>query len=241
MNSVAVNRFSDAESVARAAADHFIGRVAELIGQKPTVHVLLTGGTVGIATLSAIARSEDAHLLNWSSVHFWWGDERYVAADSSDRNAVQARQAMLSKLAINEANVHEFPSTDSTLTLDEAANLFSAELKLLHPHFDFAFVGMGADGHVCSLFPERPQPARGDLVVAEHESPKPPVHRLSFSYEAMNTVDEIVFVVAGADKAAAVSQVFDGESEKLPAAKLKGKNSTIWFIDKTALPEIPST
>lgn len=234
MTAVVVNRFKDAEAVAQAAAEHFVGRLAELINQKSSVNVLLTGGTVGIATLSAIAQREDAHLLDWSTVHFWWGDERYVAADSDDRNAVQARRALLSKIAISEVNVHEFPTTDTELTLDQAEHLFSAEVKALNPHFDFAFVGMGPDGHVCSLFPGKPQPPDGALVIAEHDSPKPPAQRLSFSYEAMNSVDEIVFVVAGADKSAAVRQVFDETATALPAARIKGKLKTIWFVDQTA-------
>jgi 6-phosphogluconolactonase len=234
MTSVVVKRFKDAEGVAQAAAEHFVNRLASLTAAKQSVHVMLTGGTVGIATLSAIAQREDAHLLDWAKVHFWWGDERYVAADSDDRNAVQARRAMLSRIAITEENVHEFPSADSGLTLDEAEHLFSAELKIVAPHFDFAFVGMGPDGHVCSLFPGKAEPIVGAQVIAEHDSPKPPAQRLSFSYEAMNSVDEIVFVVAGSDKAAAVRQVFDDSAVKLPAAKIGGKLNTLWFVDQTA-------
>lgn len=229
-----VNRLKDAESVAQAAAEYFVGRLAELIARKPQVHVMLTGGTVGIATLSAIAQREDAHLLDWSKVHFWWGDERFVAAGSDQRNSVQARNALLGKIAVVESNIHEFPALDSGLDLDQAEHLFSAELVAAKPHLDIAFVGMGPDGHVCSLFPGKPEIQQGQIVIAEHDSPKPPAQRLSFSYEAMNSVDEIIFVVAGADKSAAVKQVFDEDAEKLPAARINGRENTIWFVDQTA-------
>lgn len=234
MSSAVVNRLEDAAVVAEAAAEYFVGRLANLIATKPAVHVQLTGGTVGIATLAAIAEREDTHLLDWSNVHIWWGDERFVKADSSDRNAVQARKALLSKIAIDEANIHEFPSTDSGLDLDQAEHLFSAELTLLKPHFDLAFVGMGPDGHVCSLFPGKPDAQADALVIAEHDSPKPPAQRLSFSYRAMNSVDEILFVIAGADKSPAIKQVFDEDAEKLPAARIRGREKTIWFIDQAA-------
>ena len=237
MTSLLVNRFKDAEGVAEAAAEYFVTRLASLLEQKSQVHVMLTGGTVGIATLAAISRREDAHLLDWSRVHIWWGDERFVAADSEQRNAVQARTALLSKIAMVESNVHEFPSTDSGLSLDEAEHLFSAEVLIAAPEFDLAFVGMGPDGHVCSLFPGKPAVAAGALVMAEHDSPKPPPQRLSFTYETMNSVAELIFVVAGADKAAAVKQVFDENAEKLPAAKISGRTKTIWFIDQTAATE----
>jgi 6-phosphogluconolactonase len=195
---------------------------------------MLTGGTIGIATLAAIADREDAHLLDWSNVHIWWGDERFVAADSTDRNAVQARKAMLSRLPVVEANIHEFPAADQGLSLDEAANLFAAELAALKPHFDMAFVGMGPDGHICSLFADKPAIEPGLLVIAEHDSPKPPPQRLSFTYEAMNAVDELWFVVAGADKSPAVAVAFGDEPTKLPVGRVRGVKKTIWFVDQTA-------
>lgn len=234
MSSVLVNRLRDASGVASAAAEYFVMRLGQLVEDQPQVHVQLTGGTLGIATLAAIAEREDAHLLDWSKVHFWWGDERYVTSDSADRNAVQARKALLSKVAIVEANVHEFPASDSGLSLDEAANLFSAEVKMHTPHFELALVGMGPDGHVCSLFPGKPVADPEAWVIAEPDSPKPPSQRLSFSYRAMNSVNEILFVVAGADKSPAMKQVFDEAAEKLPAARIAGKNKTIWFVDQTA-------
>lgn len=237
MNATIVNRFKDAEGVAEAAAEYFVTRLGAVLEQKPVVHVMLTGGTVGIATLAAISRREDAHLLDWGRVHIWWGDERYVASDSDQRNSVQARSALLAKVAIDESNIHEFPATDSGLSLDEAEHLFSAEVSIVAPKFDLAFVGMGPDGHVCSLFPGKPTPVAGALVMAEHDSPKPPAQRLSFTYEAMNTVAELIFVVAGADKASAVRQVFDESAEKLPAARISGSLKTSWFIDQTAATE----
>jgi len=237
MTSLLVNRFKDAEGVAEAAAEYFVSRLASLLEHKSQVHVMLTGGTVGIATLAAISQREDAHFLEWGRVHIWWGDERFVAADSDQRNAVQARTALLTKVAVVESNIHEFPSTDSGLSLDEAEHLFSAELAVAAPVFDLAFVGMGPDGHVCSLFPGKPALPAGTLVLAEHDSPKPPPQRLSFTYEAMNSVAELIFVVAGADKASAVKQVFDESAEKLPAAKISGSVKTIWFIDQTAATE----
>lgn len=229
-----VNRFGTADSLARAAAEEFVSKVASLLDAKESVNVMLTGGTIGIATLAAIAEREDAHLLDWSRVHVWWGDERFVESTSGDRNAVQARNAMLSKLPVVEANLHEFPAADQGLSLDEAANLFAAELAALKPHFDLAFVGMGPDGHICSLFPDKPTPESGALVIAEHDSPKPPPQRLSFSYEAMNAVDELWFVVAGADKSPAVSVVFGDHPETLPAGRVHGAKKTLWFVDQTA-------
>lgn len=230
--STVVNRFKDADSLAKGAAEEFVTRLGQLLRELPEVHIQLTGGTIGIATLAAIADREDAHLLDWSRVHVWWGDERFVESNSSDRNAVQANKAMLSKLPA--ANLHEFPASDEGMNLDEAANFFAAELATIKPHFSLAFVGMGPDGHICSLFPGKPEIEKGVLVIAEHDSPKPPPQRLSFSYEAMNSVDELWFVIAGADKQDAVSVAFGDNPESLPVGRVSGRQKTVWFIDQSA-------
>jgi len=232
VSNTVVNRFKDADSLARGAAEEFVTRLSELLAELPEVHIQLTGGTIGIATLAAIADREDAHLLDWSRVHVWWGDERFVESESSDRNAVQAKKAMLAKLPAT--NLHEFPASDVGMNLDEAASFFAAELAALKPKFSLAFVGMGPDGHICSLFPGKPEIAKGQLVIAEHNSPKPPPQRLSFSYEAMNSVDEIWFVVAGGDKQDAVSVAFGDEPESLPVGRVHGKVKTVWFVDQAA-------
>jgi 6-phosphogluconolactonase len=227
-----VNRFKDSESLAKGAAEEFVTRLAQLLEELPEVHIQVTGGTIGIATLAAIATREDAHLLDWSRVHVWWGDERFVETDSADRNAVQAQNAMLKKLP--KTNLHPFPASDEGMTLDEAANFFSAEVAALKPKFSIAFVGVGPDGHICSLFPGKPEIEPGVLVIAEHDSPKPPPQRLSFSYEAMNSVDEIWFVIAGADKQDAVSVAFGDNPKQLPVGRVQGKSKTVWFVDQSA-------
>lgn len=229
-----VNRYPNAEALAQDAAEQFVLRLIELLNQKTTVHVMLTGGTIGIATLAAAADVEQIAGIDFSKVHFWWGDERFVESDSNDRNAVQARRALLSKISVPEQNIHEFPASDQGLSLDEAAESFAQTFNSLAPEFDVAFVGMGPDGHVCSLFPGRNQPAVLGAVVVESNSPKPPAQRLSFGFEVMNRVSELWFVVAGADKSDAVASVFSDDKDQLPAAQVHGLAKTIWFVDQTA-------
>lgn len=229
-----VFRLPNANDVALAASDAFYLKLEQILAEKPEAHIVLTGGTVGIATLAAIGDHKLAKLTNFSDVHFWWGDERFVASDSPDRNAGQARNALLRKINASEANIHEFPATDSGLTLDEAALSFAAHVELAAPEFDLVFMGMGPDGHICSLFPGKPTPPVGAQIIAEHNSPKPPPERLSFTYEAINNAEEIWFLVAGSDKQDAVSVAFGDSPESLPVGRVRGKSKTIWFVDDGA-------
>ena len=232
INRPIVNRFSDAQAVAIAAADAFVNKAIELLAVKSEIHISITGGTVGILTLKMIGEHDQVEQIDWDRVNIWWGDERFVETDSPDRNSVQAHNAMLKKLP--KTNLHPFPASDEGMTLDEAANFFSAEVASLKPKFSIAFVGVGPDGHICSLFPGKPEIEPGVLVIAEHDSPKPPPQRLSFSYEAMNSVEEIWFVIAGADKQDAVSVAFGDNPKQLPVGRVQGKSKTVWFVDQSA-------
>lgn len=229
-----VHRFKDGESVAKNVAADLIDLLGKLLAEKPEVHIALTGGTVGIASLAAVAENENRKMIDFTRVHIWWGDERFVAADSGDRNAVQATKALLSKIELDPAKVHEFPASDQGLSLDEAAEKFAAIFESINPHFDLMLLGMGPDGHINSLFPGKPMPAAGLKIIAEHDSPKPPPQRLSFTYEAVNAADRIWFTVAGADKQEAVSVAFGDSPEDLPVGRVHGAKETHWYIDATA-------
>lgn len=229
-----VHRFIDGESVAKNVAVDLIALLQKLLSEKPEVHIALTGGTVGIASLAAIAENSDHVAVDFKRVHFWWGDERFVDSNSAERNAVQATKALLSKLDLDAAKVHEFPAADQGLTLDEACEAFTKKLALLNPHFDLMLLGMGPDGHINSLFPGKPIPDRGVKVIAEHDSPKPPPQRLSFTYEVVNSADQIWFTVAGADKQEAVSVAFGDSPEDLPVGRVHGVKETHWYLDSTA-------
>lgn len=228
-----VTRLKDAAEVANTAADEFVEKLILLTSVKNQVHIMLTGGTVGIATLAQTAVHPRLSEIDFAKVHFWWGDERFVVGSSPDRNANQARNALLDLPALTSATLHEFPSSEQ-LNLDQALAQFSEHVTQTAPVFDLAFLGMGPDGHIASLFPGKPTPAAGLSVIAEADSPKPPPQRLSFSYEALNSVAELWFVVAGADKAEAVSVAFSDNPERLPVGRVRGEATTRWFVDASA-------
>lgn len=229
-----VNRFSDSNSVAENTASALITKLSSLLESKNEIHLVLTGGTVGIATLAALNADPLRDSLDFKRINFWWGDERFVSAESPDRNALQAKNALLKNLNLEASKVHEFPAADDGLVLDQAAAVFAAHVRDTAPVFDLVLLGMGPDGHVASLFPGKPEPKSGAWVIAEHDSPKPPSQRLSFTYEALNSSDEVWFVVSGADKQDAVSVAMGDTPQSLPVGRVHGKVLTQWFIDSTA-------
>ena len=221
-----VNRFKDSDGVATGAAEAIVARINELLASQDVVNLVVTGGTVGILTLAKLREIS----FDWSRVHIWWGDERFVEKASGDRNEIQARNAWLDHIEIPAENLHPFPASDEGLSLDDAATAFRGVVTGVR--FDILLLGIGPDGHVASLFPGHS--AEGELVVAEHNSPKPPPQRLSLSYDAINSAREVWFTVAGADKADAVSVAFGDDPASLPVGRVRGVERTVWFVDATA-------
>ena len=123
----------DATALAEATAARLLVRLIDLQSVRSPLHVVLTGGTVGIATLRAVAASPVRDAVDWSGVHVWWGDERFVPADSPDRNEGQARSAALDALPIPPDNVHPIPAEGAVPDEAAAAAAYAAELARFSP------------------------------------------------------------------------------------------------------------
>lgn len=239
----------DKASLAGAVAARFITKTLDLLDAQAVVHVVLTGGSMGSAVLEAVAASPARMSVDWSRVHFWWGDERWVPERDPERNDEQSRVALLDDLDLPESNVHPFPTSDSGLTLDEAAVDYAAELAdhgadgFAHPIFDITFLGVGPDGHIASLFPHRSGIQVTDrTVIAVRDSPKPPPERLSLTRPVINASQRIWLVLAGADKASALGLALAGASrDEVPVAGIKGRRHTVFFVDHDAAAEVPES
>ncbi|HEX8780930.1 MAG TPA: 6-phosphogluconolactonase, partial [Nocardioides sp.] len=145
------------EALAGAVADALLARLAELQAGGVEPHVGLTGGSIADALHRALAERSEGSPVDWSRVHVWWGDERFVASDSPDRNAGQARAALLDHVQVDPAKVHEVPGSDEAADVDEAAAAYSATFGEHGPdRLDVLMLGIGPDGHVASLFPGHP-------------------------------------------------------------------------------------
>jgi 6-phosphogluconolactonase len=237
------------EVLAQAAAARLVTRVLDVQSVRSPVHVVLTGGSVGIATLAAVAASPLVPAVDWSGVHLWWGDERFLPDGDPDRNETQAREAMLDALVaehgLPEANVHPMPGPTSVATPEEGAAAYAALLAehagtqgpdaVAVPAFDVLLLGMGPDGHVASLFPGHDGLAAPGTTTGVHGSPKPPPERVSLTFDAIRSAREVWIVAAGAEKAERVAAALaGGPVTEVPAAGAVGQARTLWLLDAEA-------
>ncbi|MDL9979906.1 6-phosphogluconolactonase [Microbacterium sp. ASV49] len=238
---------ADPATLADSVARRFVQRLTKRPDGTGPVHVSLTGGSMGGAVLAAVREDARAADVDWSTVHFWWSDERFVAAGSTDRNDVQARAALLDHLDIPPGNIHAMGASDGTLDLDAAAEAYAAELARFGtadtpwPSFDVCFLGVGPDGHIASLFPDRPEILVTDRVTLPvRNSPKPPPDRITLTRPVINSSRRVWLVMTGADKASALGLALAGASyPSVPAAGAKGTKRTVFFVDEAAAGKVP--
>lgn len=228
--------YADKQELIDNIDEIFEETVKDLLLQQENVHVVLTGGTVGIALLENI---DPTHKLDWKRIHLWWGDERFVPAGHPDRNEGQATAALIHRLPIPAENVHRMPASDAGLTLDEAVDAYDDELAQFWPElpeFDITFLGVGPDAHIASLFPGLEGIEVDDrAVIAVRNSPKPPAERISLTLPALNNTKNVWVVASGADKADAIYAAFTSESaSEAPVSAVEGTEETVFFTDEAA-------
>ncbi|WP_065570767.1 6-phosphogluconolactonase [Microbacterium oleivorans] len=237
----------DARALAEGVARRFFQRISSRAAEGKTTHVLLTGGTAGTSVLQAAGESPARHDVDWSNVHFWWGDERFVPADDPARNENAAREAFLSRIDVPTRNVHPIAAAGTGRSHDEAAADYASELaahgtaEQAWPRFTIAFLGVGPDGHIASLFPDRGE--IGDTensVLAVRDSPVPPSDRITLTRPVINSSRRVWLVLPGTDKASALGLALAGASyHSVPAAGAKGRKQTVFFVDEAAAQGVP--
>lgn len=238
-------RYDTADELAAAVAAGFVDVVSSAIEQRGRAAIALTAGSIMEKVWAALTEAGGG--LDWSRIDVFWGDERFVPSDSPDRNDGPAEKILFAAAPFSAATRHSMPPAGGEYgeDIDAAAAGYAATLHDARresdtgdvPSFDVALIGVGPDGHCCSLFPDHPS-AR-DLsapVIAVRESPKPPPLRLSLSFDALNSAEQMWVVASGEGKADAVAAALapDAQREHVPSAGARGTQRTVWWLDADA-------
>ena len=202
--------------------------------------VALAGGSTPRALYRELAAGEGTDRIAWERATLFFGDERAVSPDHPDANYRMVRETLLARIAMPSARVHrmEGEATD----LHAAAMRYADELG--DAPLDLAILGMGADGHTASLFPGSPALAEQQLrcvAVAAAPTAKPPVPRLTLTYPALIAAREVMFLIAGDDKAMTLKRVIEGPDvpDVLPCQPIMRRAAAVTvFCDRGAAAEL---
>jgi 6-phosphogluconolactonase len=237
-----IEKFSDTAALVAGAGDRLVDAITVAIDARGAAHIVLTGGGTGVGLLKRVG--ERGEHIDWSKVHLYWGDDRFVPEDDDERNYKQAREALLDHIDIPAGNVHPMLASGGEFGDDlDAAALDYAQVLAANaadgqpaPDFDVHLLGMGPEGHINSLFPDTPAVRETDrLVMGVPDSPKPPPRRITLTLPAIQRSREVWLVVSGAGKADAVAAAIGGAKPvDVPAAGAVGRDATVWLLDEDA-------
>lgn len=238
------------DELAQAVCGRLITSLVDVQSTGRVPHWVLTGGTIADKIHAAVAASPARGAVDWSRVELWWGDERFLPDGDPDRNETQARKALLDELPLDPHRVHPMAASDAVDDdPDRAASEYAETLRRAArpedhaqvPTFDVLMLGVGPDGHIASLFPERPALYETErTAVAVRNSPKPPPTRVTLTMPVLQRAREVWFVVSGEEKSHAAHLALSGAGQvQIPAAGPKGLQRTLWMLDKAAASQLP--
>lgn len=229
--------FKNEHDLFQFAANDFSDRAITAVKNKGYFSVALSGGNTPKLFFDALANNAD-HKKNipWGKIHFFFGDERYVSADSIDSNYHTANLYLFSKVPVNSNNVYRIPT--ECKDPKEAARSYEDTLKKNLP-IDLIYLGLGDDAHTASLMPfsDVVKNVSHNTLVEALFVKKLNMFRITLTPTAINHCKNIIFLVSGENKATAVENVLKGSAdpERYPAQLIQCENGkTIWLLDQAA-------
>jgi 6-phosphogluconolactonase len=237
--------YPDMQSLARAAAERIVSAAEAAMTTQNRFSIALAGGSTPRVTYQLLATSEFLPLIDWAQSHVFFGDERCVPSDHQDSNYHMAREALLDYVKIPMSSIYRMRGEDDP---QQAAMEYESRMRAFftgaraggdagRPRFDLVLLGMGEDGHTASLFPgtaalhERERWAAANYVEAKES------WRLTLTVPALNAAEQVIFLVAGENKAEALRQVFSDESDpyQYPAKLIQPDDGQVlWLVDAAA-------
>jgi 6-phosphogluconolactonase len=232
--------YPDKETLSQAAADYVVRVAQEAIVTRGRFTIALSGGTTPKALYGLLGGTPYREQIDWTLVEMFWSDERCVSPDDPESNYGMAHEQLLSKIQIPAIQVHRMPADQPDR--DAASLAYTQEMQRIFgtngvPSFDLLQLGMGPEGHTCSLFPHQPSLHEQTRLVMPVSVPKPPPDRLTFTPPLLNAARNVLFLVTGDEKAEAVQAVLEGDDDpdEYPAQIVRpAHGEVVWMLDTAA-------
>ncbi len=231
--------FKDINELSQYAANSFVEIANRSIAERGRFLSALSGGNTPMQLYKLLGESFHDK-VDWTHVHFFWGDERCVPVDDGGNSYGQTKKVLFDKINVPYENIHRILSE---LEPDSAAREYAKTLSVFADplldwlRFDLALLGMGDDGHTASLFPNSPVEVDSLTLAVTANYQGRPANRVTLTPKVLNSSRNIMFLVSGKSKAAVLSRVFNDnyEPEKLPVQRIVPEDGSLtWLIDEEA-------
>ena len=233
---------SDHETLARMTVDLFVAKSQKAIKEKDVFYVAISGGHTPKRFFELLAELQQANSLPWDKIQLFWVDERYVGPDSEWSNYKLAADTFLNKVSIPKENVHRIPTEYEDFKA--AACCYEQTIREVFglsenntPEFDLIVLGMGADGHTGSLFPNSFAPFdTEDLACVVYVMDKD-YNRITLTHPVLRAASYLIVLVSGQEKAEILKEVLTSEPDEVQYpihALWPILDKVTWLVDKEA-------
>lgn len=241
--------FADVEALNQAAAQEWVRCAREAVAERGRFTVALSGGSTPKRLYQLLAAEPFRSQIDWSRIEVFWGDERCVPPDHADSNYRMAREAMLNHVPIPAEHIHriEAERTDRDAAARDyemvLARVFGVAASAEPPALDLILLGMGPDGHTASLFPHTQALQEKRRWVVANPVPQLHTERITLTRPILNRGREVLFLVAGADKAERLAEVLadPADPNRLPSQSIQPDGQLVWFVERAAAASLPSS
>src|SRR5688572_11463705 len=239
MDPTKVHIEADIDSLSRHVADWLVEYVKEVLTIRDRFTIALSGGSTPKKLHELLASDSYKNKIDWTRLHVFWGDERFVPGTDEKNNAKMAFDTLLSHVPVPIEQIHPIQTEG-----DPYASAFAYQ-SLLHEYFDrqlysfdLVLLGLGDNAHTLSLFPgyDEINFEKNDWVKA-FQLTEQNMYRITLTAPVVNRAGRIAFLVTGSDKATALQHVIAGKYDpsQYPAQLIKPLNGeAYWFLDKNA-------
>jgi len=245
-----IQQFQNIEQVSNAAVRRIIEIARTAVAAKGFCTIVLAGGKTPQLTYEYLGNAPASQQIFWQQIHFFWGDERWLAASHPDSNFFMANKALLARVPIPHNNIHRINTGSANPEM--GAEMYEKHLRafflqrpsgaenkmagdMSFPSFDLVILGMGTDGHTASIFP-------GSNLLEEEKKwvaavPQgigaPPVARVTLTLPVLNRAENTLFLISGNRKREILHAILTrpAEAEAIyPAARIKPAGSILWLV-----------
>jgi 6-phosphogluconolactonase len=233
---------SNPQELNAKAAALFTGAAEEALSARSQFMVALSGGNTPKALYQLLSAPPWNARVDWRRTHLFFGDERMVLPGDANSNYHMVFEALLSGVETPKSNVHRVRTecgeparvaAEYERTIRSVFGIAAPEI----PRFDFVLLGLGENGHTASLFPHSKVLREPRRLVAADFVETLRAWRVSMTAPLLNQARQVVFLVAGAGKAAVLRDVVAGPQnpDALPAQLIRpADGSLIWLVDAAA-------
>jgi len=219
--------YSSVAELEQAALQAILKAAQHAIHSHGAFRIVLAGGSTPRRIYELLRKSD----TDWAAWQVYFGDERCLPPDHSERNSRMAALAWLDHVPIPSAHIHVIPAE---IGAEAAANTYNEELRSVDK-FDLVLLGLGEDGHTASLFPGHDFGTANDDTAAlpVHHAPKPPPDRVSLNAQRLSAANQVIFIVTGESKRLAVRDWRNGVT--IPAATIIPPGGVDVFLEASLL------